>query len=175
MTGTYIKGDENFNFTFKTNPTMSEKLGFVSSVTDVLVGENYLSMLRDMVFDFYIISMFTDVDITSISNADNSIDKIEELLEETNIVDIVKANIDSKLLDELNEAVDNNIEYKTGIHKNALNEALSSLIKTLESKIEGVDTKAMMDLAGALSGVGEELTMDNLVQSYISSGVLENK
>ena len=175
MKGVYTYNNETFEFGYKTDLSIKEKNAFVMNVCDTIIGDDYHSLLKDLVFDFQIINVFTDVDLSGVKDADDTIDWVENFVNNTNIIDIVKPNLKAGLLGELENAVDTNIEYRTGIHKNALNEALSSLIKTLESKIEGVDTKAMMDLAGALSGVGEELTMDNLVQSYINSGLLESK
>lgn len=63
MIGSYIYNDEIVNFKFWTNLTATEKVEFVSGVTDVLVGENYLSVLKDMIFDYFIISIFTNVEI----------------------------------------------------------------------------------------------------------------
>lgn len=175
MKGIYTYNEESFEFNYKTDLSIKEKDTFVMNVCDTIIGDNYHLLLKDLVFNFQIINIFTDIDLSEVKKADDTIAWVEDFVNNTNIINIVKPNLKMGLLDELENAVDINIEYRTGVHKNALNDALSSLIKTLESKIEGVDTKAMMDLAGALSGVSEELTVDNLVQSYINSGLLESK
>lgn len=175
MKGIYTRNGEEFVFEYKTDLSIKEKDIFVMNVCDTIIGSDYHSLLKDLIFDFQIVSIFTDVDLSEIKNADDTIDWVESFIEETNIVDIVKPNLKKGLLDELEKAIDANIEYRTGIHKNILHEALSGLIKTLEEKIEGVDTKAMMDVAGVLSGLSGELTTDNIVQSYINSGILNSK
>lgn len=175
MKGIYTRNGEEFVFEYKTDLSIKEKDIFVMNVCDTIIGSDYHSLLKDLIIDFQIVSIFTDIDLSEIKNADDTIDWVESFIEETNVVDIVKPSLKEGLLDELEKAIDVNIEYRTGIHKNILHEAVSGLIKTLEEKIEGVDTGAMMDMANALSGLNGELTIDKLVQSYIDSGVLNSK
>lgn len=78
---------------------------------------------------------------------------------ETNIIDIVKANAFPTLFDELNKAVDDSISYLTGIHKNPINNALSSLLSTLERKINEVDLDNMMSMAQKFAGMTGEFTL----------------
>lgn len=173
MTGTYIKGNEYIDFNFKTSLTTSEKATFVAAVTNALVGDNYLPVLRNMFFDFYVIAMFTDVDIP-IDDSDESIDVVEEVekfVNETNITDIIRANIDDFLVDELNRAIDDNIEYRTGIHKNALNDALSDLIETLEEKVSQIDLTSAMDMIQSFSSMTEDFTPKSLVDAYMKTDI----
>ena len=171
MMGTYIKGDESFNFTFKTNLTAFEKAKFVSAVTDVLVRDNYLSVLRDVIFDFYIINMFTDADVEYINSSSESIDEAERFLKETNIMDIIRANARDGLIDELNKAVDDNIEYNTRIHRNPLGDAFASLSSTLEKKVNELDMGGIMDIAKSFSGVAGDFTPENIVNAYLESDI----
>ena len=149
---------------------------FVNSVVDTLVDEtNYNSIIKDLIFDFNIISMFTDVDISFINSTDDESDDInpiiliEEFLEETNVVDIVKANMEASLFDELQKAVNQSIAYRTGIHTNPLNEALAELINTLEEKISEVNLDDMAEMANIFSGISDEFTPESLVNAYINS------
>lgn len=176
MTGTYIKGDENFNFNFYTDLSAYDKMKFVTSVTKTIVGDNYNSIVRDLIFDFNIVEIFTDIDTSFAHDEDkpttiNPIIPIEEFLEETNVVDIVKANIKEGLIDELNKAVDVNIEYKTGIHKNALNDALASLIGTFEKKVNEFDMSGVMEMVKAFSDMTEDFTPENIVDAYMKTDV----
>lgn len=175
MKGIYTRNGEEFTFEYKTDLSIKEKDIFVMNVCDTIIGSDYHSLLKELIFDFQIVSIFTDIDLSEVKNTDDTIDWVESFIKETNVVDVVKPSLKEGLLDELEKAIDNNIEYRTGIHKNILHEAISGLIKTLEEKIEGVDTRAMMDMAKALSGMSGELTTDNLLQSYINSGILEKK
>lgn len=171
-TGTYIRNDETYNFNFGTNLSIANKQKFVNSVVDLVVNDlerKYNSILRGLVFDFYIVDFLTDVDTTELKDSSFFVDDVEKFLEETNIVDIVKANAFPTLFDELNEAIDKSIEYITGIHPNPLNEALASLVDTLEKKINGVDLNSMMGMAQKFASMAGELTPDSVVNAYINS------
>lgn len=180
MTGTYIKDGENYNFDFYTDLTAYDKLKFVKSVTNTLVSNDYNSIIRDLIFDFYIVDIFAiDVD-TSFVNGDeeeptvNPIISIEDFLEENNIADIIKTNARDGLIDELNKAVDENIEYRTGIHKNALNDALTGLINTLEKKLDNIDLGSLLEVMESFSGITGEFTPQNIVNAYMNTDVAKN-
>lgn len=174
--GVYTKGEETYSFNFYTDLSAYEKLMFVNSVVNTLVDEtNYDSIIKDLIFDFNIVSIFTDVDISFVNGTDgedddiNPIIFIEEFLEETNVVDIVKANMEVGLFDELQKAVNQSIAYRTGIHTNPLNEALAELINTLEEKISEVNLDDMAEMANIFSGMTDGLTPESLVNAYINS------
>ena len=173
MTGSYTYNDETVNFKFYTNLTMSEKIEFISGVTDILIGESYLPVLRDMMFDYFVIKLFTDVDTPDIGEDDDIIEIIEEFLEETNIVDIVKANMDFGLIEELNYGIDKNIEYKTGIRKNDLNEALTSLVNTLERKVNEIDLTSAMEMATKFAGMTDDFTTENIVKAFTTTDIFK--
>lgn len=173
--GTYIRGEESYTFTFETDLSTSKKLRFVNSVVSLVVDEEYYnSVIRDLVFDFYIIDTFTDVDTTELKKSNNFLDDVEDFLLETNIVEIVKANAFPILFDELNKAVDKSIEYKTGIHPNPLNEALSSLVSTIERKLDSFDMSSAMEMAQKFAGMTENLTTDDIVKAYLNSDIHKN-
>ncbi len=172
MMGTYIKGEEYIDFNFGTDLSIAEKYKFVNAVVGLVVEEKkYNSVLRDLIFDFYVVDMLTDIDTTELKESSFFVNDVEKFLEETNIVDIVKANATPTLFDELNKAVDKSIEYITGIHFNPLNEALTSLVNTLEKKMKEFDMGAMMGMAQKLVSMTEKLTPESVVGAYINSDV----
>lgn len=172
MTGAYVRNGETYNFNFGTDLSTVDKVKFVNSVTDILVDDkNYHSILRDLVFDFYIIDIFTDIDTLELKESSFFVKDVEQILLDTNIAEIVKANIEDGLIDELNKAIDLNIEYRTGIHPSPLNEAIARLVNTLEKKIEGVDLDEMMNMAKLFTGMTEEFTTENVVNAYMASDV----
>lgn len=170
MLGTYIKGEETYNFNFATDLSAASKLKFVNSVIDVLVDDkSYNSIIHNLVFDFFVVNIFTDVDTKELLESSTFIKDVEQFLEETNIVDIVVANMKDGLYEELNKAVDLNIEYLTGIHTNPLNEALTSLINTLEKKVKEIDIDKAMEMANVFSGMTGEFTPESIVNAYMAS------
>lgn len=177
-TGVYTNADgDSIPFKFKTSLSMQEKMSFVKSVTNTIVGDNYMSLARNMFFDFYIIEFFTDIDTNVFDN--NGLDggqliyTIENLLSETNISDIVKENIDKSLLVELNQAVDLDIEYRTGIRENTIEKSLIRLIDTFDRKIESINSEDMMNVIGMLASMSDELTPEKMIDAFVNTDVFK--
>lgn len=176
--GTYFYNDETYSFNFATNLSAYRKMMFVNYVVDSIVDDDrYNSIVRDLVFDFGLVSICTDINTSFIHQTDdegspvNPIIFIEQFLEETNVVDIVKSNMEVGLLEELNNAVDKSIEYKTGIYPNPINDALASLLFTLEKKVSELDTDSMMKMAQKFAHMTGKLTPETVVSAYIDSDV----
>lgn len=179
--GVYAYNDETYSFNFVTNLSASDKAIFVRTVVDTIVdNDSYDSVLRDIIFDYTIISMFTDVDTSLFKVEDNGnsivtdIDLIEEFLLDTNIVEIVRANAFPTLFEQLEKAVDKSIEYRTGIHPSPISDALSSLLSTIEKKIEGIDSNALMGMAQKFAGMTDELTPESIMNAYMNSDFHKN-
>ena len=177
-TGVFTYNNEDYNFNFSTYLSAYEKQMFVKTVVNNLIdNDGYDVVIKDLIFDFAIIEMFTNIDTSFVNMKDDDGDDIspiiliEHFLEETNVVDIVKENMEIGLLEELINAVELNIQYLTGIHPNHLNEAIANLMSTLEKKINEVDLNSMMDMAQKLSGMTEDFTIDNIVKAYMDSSI----
>lgn len=175
---TYTYNDESYSFSFVTDLLASDKAVFVRAVVDSIVSDtNYDSVLRDIMFDFVTIKKFTNINTDFLKTVDENgkkvvdIDMLEDFLLSTNVVEIIKANAFPTLFDELNDAVNKSIQYRTGIHPSPLSDSLSSLLSTLEKKINEVDLDSMMGMAQKFAGMGEDFTMDNLVKAYMNSDV----
>lgn len=176
--GTYINNtnDEAISFDFATDLTAFTKMSFVNYVTNSLVGEDrYDSIVRPLIFDFALVTFMTDIDTSFIKvrddegNVINPIIPIEKFLEETNVVDIVKANMEDGLIDELNKAVDKSISYRTGIHPSPLSEALASLVSTIENKVKDIDLSNLMEMTKLFTDMADDFTPENVVDAYLGS------
>lgn len=174
-TGAYTYKNESIPFNFYTELRAVDKIKFINAVCDTLIDTNYYSVIRDLVFDFQIVNVFTDVVVPELQDSPSPISIIEEFLDDTNIVEIVKANVNKKLIAELEKAVDENIEYRTGIHKNTLEDALTSLLHTVEQKINDVDTEGMMEMAMKLNSISDELTPERMLQAYSETDMFKNR
>lgn len=174
-TGAYTYKNESIPFNFYTELRAVDKIKFINAVCDTLIDTNYYSVIRDLVFDFQIVNVFTDVVVPELQDSPSPISIIEEFLDDTNIVEIVKANVDKKLIAELEKAVDENIEYRTGIHKNTLEDALTSLLHTVEQKINDVDTEGMIEMAMKLNSISDELTPERILQAYSETDMFKNR
>ncbi len=170
MMGTYIKGGETYKFNFGTDLSITDKQRFVNAVVGLVVDEkHYNSVIRDLIFDYFMVAFLTDIDTSELRESASFVDSVEKFLEETNIAEIVKENAEIGLLDELNNAVNKSIEYLTGIHPNPLNEALASLVNTLEKKVNGIDMDGMMGMAQKFAGMTGEFALESIVNAYINS------
>ena len=174
--GVFVYKDKSYDFNFKTYLSAYDKMEFVKTVVYNIVSDNgYDVVIKDLIFDFAIIEAFTNVDTSFINMKDddgndiNPIILIEHFLEESNAVDIVKANMEIGLLDELKHAVDLNIQYLTGIHPNPLSEAIANLVSTLDKKVKDVDLDSMMKMAQKFSSMTEDFTIENVIKEYINS------
>lgn len=174
--GIFTYNDESYNFDFSTSLSAYEKMIFVRTVVDNIVNDNaYDVIVKDLIFDFTIIETFTNIDTSFINMKDdngndiNPIIIIEHFLKETNVVNIVKANMEVGLLDELYNAVDKSIEYRTGIHPNPVADSFARLMNTLESKINKVDLDSMTSMAQKFAGMTEDFTLENVINTYMNS------
>lgn len=164
----YIYDGEEFEFNYYTSLRPTEKVSFIKNVISTIISEEfYYSVIKDLVFDATVITMFTDITLPE------DINKIEEFLKETNLAEIVKSNVEYGIIEELKIAVDNNIAYRTGIHKNSVADSFSSLIKTLEEKVSDIDTKSMMEMTQVINGITGELTVDKMLEAYINSDIFK--
>ena len=176
--GVFTYNDESYNFDFKTSLSAYEKQVFVKTVINNIIDDNgYDVVIKDLIFNFAIIEMFTNIDTSFINMEDDDgngiapIIIIEHFLKETNVVDIVVDNMEIGLFDELSDAVDLNIQYLTGIHPNPLNKAIANLVSTIEKKINEVDLNSMMDAAQKFANMTEDFTIDNVIKAYMNSDI----
>ena len=172
-------GGESYNFNFTTSLSAYDKMIFVKTVLNNIVDNTgYDVVIKDLIFDFTIIEMFTNIDTESFTNIKDDdgngihpIILIEHFLGETNVVDIVKENMEAGLLEELNRAVELNIQYVTGIHINPVNDALANLFSTIEKKINEVDLDSAMEMAKKFAEMSDEFTIENAMNAYINSDI----
>lgn len=176
--GVFTYKNDSYNFDFDTSLSAYEKMLFVRKVVGTIVDYNsYDVVIKDLIFDFTIIEMFTNIDTSFAIMKDeegndiNPIILIEHFLEESNAVDIVKANMEDGLLGELIHAIDLNIQYITGINPNSINDAIVNLLSTIEKKVNNTDLEDMMKMAQKFAGMTEDFTLENIVNAYMSSDV----
>lgn len=178
-TGSYTYKEKEYNFNFYTDINVLTKSAFVTGVTDVLVTEkHYNVVIRNVVLEYQILNVFTDIFAEEeIRNAlyvdegsDFDLNKLEDFMRDTQVANIVMANVREGLIDELIEAVDKDIEYKTGIHRNPVGEAVAGLLGTLEQRIKDIDIDGLMGFAEAFKGIsGDDMTPEKLWDSYSKS------
>lgn len=173
--GVYEHDGVEHSFNFCTSISAVEKMSFVNDVVDLVVNDTYDYVIRDLMFDYMVINTFTDVNCEDINECDNgklAITMIEDLVCNTMIVDIVKANAAAGLFAELNRAVDYSIEFKTGIRINPVADALTNLLNRVSDKLDSYDADALGDIAKLMSGLNAgDFNIDNLLAAYANSDV----
>lgn len=170
----HVGVDGDISFSYFTSPTAWQKAQFVTSVADMLVtDEHYHHVLKDIIFKFMLIDMFTDVDTSGVKDASNSIVYIEDFIAETNIIEVIVPDMEDGLIEELLDAVDKDIEYRTGIRTNRIEDGLTSILNTIEEKIAGFDLSGMMDAARALSGISDQITPDKMLEAYAKTDMFK--
>lgn len=173
-TGVYTLDGEDTPFAFYTSLNAYRKSQFVVSVCNTLIGDNYNYVINDLVFDYFIVAIFTDIDVSEVQKSDNGITAMEEFVEKFKpVVDIVKANSVDGVLDELHKAIDLNIEYRTGIHINPISSSLANLIDTLTSKFNSFDLDKMMEIAEPMSKIAGELTPEKMLDAYAKTNIFK--
>ena len=173
-TGVYTIDDNDTPFAFYTSLNAYRKSQFVVSVSNILVGDNYNYVIRDLAFDFCIVAIFTDIDTTDVQDADDGITAMEEFVEKFKpVIDIVKANVEDGVFDELHTAIDLNVEYRTGIHINPISSSLANLLDTLNNKFSGFDLDKMMEIAEPMSKIAGELTPEKMLDAYAKTNIFK--
>lgn len=177
--GTYTYNGNDFDFSFYTDLSAVNKIKFVNTVTDYIVGDNYNSVIRDLMFDFEIIDIFTDIDLTEVSESADSLSKIEEFLDETEVAAIVKSNMAEGLLDELNKAVDDNISYRSGLYRDvyasSFFNSLAKLVNVCEKKFNEIDFNSLTDIAQKLDDISlNNLSPSELLGAYMNSDLYKD-
>lgn len=173
-TGVYTIDGKDTPFAFYTSLNAYRKSQFVVSVSNILVGDNYNYVLRDLAFDFCIVAIFTDIDTTDVQDADDGITAMEEFVDKFKpVIDIVKANVEDGVFDELHTAIDLNVEYRTGIHINPISFSLAKLLDTLNNKFSGFDLDKMMEIAEPMSKIAGELTPEKMLDAYAKTNIFK--
>ena len=169
-TGFYGNTENDMNeFHYNVELTAEEKIQFVCGVVNMMIGDHYNYIVRDMLFDYSIISVFTDYDLTSIVKSEHAVMDIENLLATTNIVDQVKMAMDESLINELNFAIDRDIEYKTGIRMNSVENSIAKFIDTLTQKMK------QSDLQNIMKDIFKNMNAENVVNAYMKSDIFKQR
>lgn len=149
------------------NISIKRKLSFINFVVNNVVTENqYNLVLKNIIINIGLIKYFSDADIGDILSSEDFIDEFEEFEENTDLIAVLKTEINlTEFLDML-DCINKQIEYKTGIHENEITNAISSLLNKLEQKLDTIDLDNIVQIGNVLSSVSDELTMDKLVDAY---------
>lgn len=177
--GIYVKDGAECAFNYRTSIGPVDKMNFVEAVVKLIVTDTYEYVIRDMMFNYMLIRVFTDVDCTEIDECENgnvSMMMVEDLVYGTTIVDTIKYEMINGLLDELNKGIDYTIEYRTGIRINPVENALAELLDMITNKLATYDVDAMSGAAKVVSSLnGTDFNVDKLLAAYAGSDVFKKQ
>ena len=160
------KLEKEIDFKYRTELTLQQKVSFANFVLGVIFDDDYcFSIIKNEVFDIALIYMFTDVfqydeDFTF------SLNNIDEMLNTTNVIEILKKEIDNDLIKDLNEVIDINIAYKTGVNVNSISTSFSSLLKTIENKVSDFDVDEFSNTLKKFGDITNGMSPDKIMELY---------
>ena len=160
------KLEKEIDFKYRTELTLQQKVSFVNFVLGVIFDDDYcFSIIKNEVFDIALIYMFTDV-LQYEEDFTFSLNNIEEMLNTTNVIEILKKEIDNDLIKDLNEVIDINIAYKTGINVNSISTSFSSLLKTIENKVSDFDVDEFSNTLKKFGDITNGMSPDKIIELY---------
>ena len=160
------KLEKEIDFKYRTELTLQQKVSFVNFVLGVIFDDDYcFSIIKNEVFDIALIYMFTDV-LKYDEDFTFSLNNIEEMLNTTNVIEILKKEIDNDLIKGLNEVIDINIAYKTGVNVNSLSTSFSSLLKTIENKVSDFDVDEFSNTLKKFGDITNGMSPDKIIELY---------
>lgn len=160
------KLEKEIDFKYRTELTLQQKVSFVNFVLGVIFDDDYcFSIIKNEVFDIALIYMFTDV-LKYEEDFTFSLNNIEEMLNTTNVIEILKKEIDNDLIKDLNEVIDINIAYKTGVNVNSISTSFSSLLKTIENKVSDFDVDEFSNTLKKFGDITNGMSPDKIMELY---------
>ena len=160
------KLEKEIDFKYRTELTLQQKVSFVNFVLGVIFDDDYcFSIIKNEVFDIALIYMFTDV-LKYDEDFTFSLNNIEEMLNTTNVIEILKKEIDNDLIKDLNEVIDMNIAYKTGVNVNSISTSFSSLLKTIENKVSDFDVDEFSNTLKKFGDITNGMSPDKIMELY---------
>ena len=160
------KLEKEIDFKYRTELTLQQKVSFVNFVLGVIFDDDYcFSIIKNEVFDIALIYMFTDV-LQYEEDFTFSLNNIDEMLNTTNVIEILKKEIDNDLIKNLNEVIDINIAYKTGVNVNSISTSFSSLLKTIENKVSDFDVDEFSNTLKKFGDITNGMSPDKIMELY---------
>ena len=160
------KLEKEIDFKYRTELTLQQKVSFVNFVLGVIFDDDYcFSIIKNEVFDIALIYMITDV-LKYEEDFTFSLNNIEEMLNTTNVIEILKNEIDKDLIKDLNEVIDINIAYKTGVNVNSISTSFSSLLKTIENKVSDFDVDEFSNTLKKFGDITNGMSPDKIMELY---------
>lgn len=162
---------KTYEYTYKDNLSLAEKMLFVSSVVDkVYDGEMYFGFAKDFFIRQAIIAYFTNVKMDEMNGGS---DLIEKFVYDTDIVDTVMEDMSNGVIAELEKAIDENIQIKTGIKKRNLEDAIIEVLDKMSSKVDEIDVQTLLSFMKKLADTQGEFTPEQVLNAYMNTDMFK--
>lgn len=171
QTGSYYFDKKEHTYAFNTTMSLTDKIKFINLVTNaVIIDGSYYSLLKDTMFNYYIIRMLSNIDIAFLlsENENLDFDILDNFLKSTGVAEHILNNIDSDLLRELDKSINDNIAYITGIKQDGIEQSIQRLIDKLNSKIDDFDVTKMDKMTDIFSNISD-ITPEKMIDAYAKS------
>lgn len=167
LSGTMNGGVIEFNCVM--NPCMTELQLFVDRVVNAIVSDDiYRPLLRDVMFNFFLISDFTDIDISDFEDNSDAIE-IERFVNNSSVADEIKRAWGYKTVSKLNDAIDASVAFKTGFDPHGLSFEIKKLINYINSYVNEISIDDVKEFMNRFNQINGDITPENVVESYIKS------
>ena len=151
---------------------------FCTKVIDTLYNakdEVFHFELLDLMFNYYVVSYFTDIEMADIINteSDSYIDELDNFINGSDIVSVMMNYINVDTIDKLYETVLYNIECKTGVKINKIDKTINSILKTVERAVGKIDIDKLMETSTKLNGISGQLTPKKILEAYSNTDMFK--
>lgn len=159
---------ESVAFNYVKNPNRSELQEYVDAVVNVLVADgHYHPLMRNIVADFLLIYIFSDIDVHDILESNDA--AMEEYVNSNTIAAVIKDGFGTDLTNEIMEAIDDGIAYKVGFYKNPVSVEFAKLINKINNFATQINVDDMEKFIKNVNSIEDNLTADKIVNAYATS------
>lgn len=175
MTATYVYNDEMYNYNYAKNIKPLQAISLIKNVTDVVIDMSdafiYIATLKDIIFDYCLIDVFTDIDISFL---EDDLDKIYDFVINTDIAETIKSNAENSIIQNLEKDINQSIQLKTGIKVNSIEDTMVNVIKEMTDNINIADfnTNKISDLINSVKAMNDNselFTPDKIIEAFANT------
>lgn len=178
--GVYTIDNEVTEYHYTSYIGTAAQVNFVKAVTQMIIGGGeYIPLLKEPLFNYVLLSVFTDIDLTKYVDEDGDllIDAFVEFDTISGVSAKLKLLIDSDVLYQIQTSLDTNLAYKTGLHKDDMTEAVVELVKTIGNKINSIgkdlNTEKVNEFITKFNN--SDLNTESIVKAYLDSDGFNSK
>jgi len=148
--------------------TLENVIGFTNSVVESVFSEGvYTPEFKDIALKRATLFYYTNLKV------DFNINKLCDLVNKTDIINIILSHIDEKQYNIVVSAINDKIEYlkNLSIHKNETNDTFNSLLELLYNKFSGIDIENVTKALEKVNGITEDKIINSILDKNENNNV----